>query len=180
MQPCFARAIKLIAHPKITPNSFLFMGIFFKSVILHTLKFHLHTLSCQFWLNLRPPPTWNLLMSYHLVTHGQQSWSHEGQTHSTCKQSHKYHRTEPIEGGTKWLTFCKLHFLIKVIASDTNCKFAIVCSIFITWTNGEQVMWHYTASLGLNELIWHSGCIMTIGPKHDRCPKAHFWGWDMG
>ena len=28
------------------------MGIFFKSVILHTPKFHLHTLSCHFWLNL--------------------------------------------------------------------------------------------------------------------------------
>ena len=28
------------------------MGIFIKSGILHTLKFHLHTLSCDFWLNL--------------------------------------------------------------------------------------------------------------------------------
>ena len=28
------------------------MGIFIKSGILHTLKFHLHTLSCHFWLNL--------------------------------------------------------------------------------------------------------------------------------
>ena len=28
------------------------MGIFIKSGILHTLKFHLHTLSCYFWLNL--------------------------------------------------------------------------------------------------------------------------------
>ena len=30
------------------------MGIFIKSGILHTLKFHLHTLSCHFWLNLCP------------------------------------------------------------------------------------------------------------------------------
>ena len=30
------------------------MGIFFKSGILHTLKFHLHTLGCHFWLNLWP------------------------------------------------------------------------------------------------------------------------------
>ena len=28
------------------------MGIFIKSGILHTLNFHLHTLSCHFWLNL--------------------------------------------------------------------------------------------------------------------------------
>ena len=28
------------------------MGIFIKNGILHTLKFHLHTLSCDFWLNL--------------------------------------------------------------------------------------------------------------------------------
>ena len=28
------------------------MGIFIKSGILRTLKFHLHTLSCHFWLNL--------------------------------------------------------------------------------------------------------------------------------
>ena len=28
------------------------MGIFIKIGILHTLKFHLHTLSCHFWLNL--------------------------------------------------------------------------------------------------------------------------------
>ena len=34
------------------PNSFIFMGIFIKSGILHTLKFHLHTLRCHFWLNL--------------------------------------------------------------------------------------------------------------------------------
>ena len=31
------------------------MGIFIKSGILHTLKFHLHTLSCHFWLKLWPP-----------------------------------------------------------------------------------------------------------------------------
>ena len=30
------------------------MGIFIKSGILHTLKFHLHTLNCHFWLNLWP------------------------------------------------------------------------------------------------------------------------------
>ena len=34
------------------------MGIFIKSGILHTLKFHLHTLSCHFWLNL-----WVLFLS---------------------------------------------------------------------------------------------------------------------
>ena len=33
------------------------MGIFIKSCILHALKFHLHTLSCHFWLNLCPLST---------------------------------------------------------------------------------------------------------------------------
>ena len=53
VQPCFARVIELIAHPKITVIlSFLWGSIFIKSGILHTLKFHLHTPSCHFWLNL--------------------------------------------------------------------------------------------------------------------------------
>ena len=38
--PCFAWAIELIAHPKIKPNSLIFMGIFIKSGILYALKFH--------------------------------------------------------------------------------------------------------------------------------------------
>ena len=38
--------------PRNDPYSFIFMGNFIKGGILHTLKFHLHTLSCHFWLNL--------------------------------------------------------------------------------------------------------------------------------
>ena len=39
-------------HTLKLPIFFIFMGIFIKSGILHILKFHLHTLSCLFWLNL--------------------------------------------------------------------------------------------------------------------------------
>ena len=49
---CLARAIELIAHPKITFISFILMWNFIKTGILHTLKFCLHTLNCHFWLNL--------------------------------------------------------------------------------------------------------------------------------
>ena len=38
------------------------MGIVIKSGILHTLKLHLHTLSCHFWLNLRSK-TYSSIMS---------------------------------------------------------------------------------------------------------------------
>ena len=48
---CFAQAIQLTAHRKIT-LILSCMGNFIKSIILYTLKFHLHTLSCHFWLNL--------------------------------------------------------------------------------------------------------------------------------
>ena len=43
------------------------MWIFFKNGILHTLKFHLHTLSCHFWLNLC---TEKSLIWSHLINDG--------------------------------------------------------------------------------------------------------------
>ena len=52
MHPCFAWAIELIAYPKITQILSFSRGFFIKSGILYTLIFHLHTLSCYFWLNL--------------------------------------------------------------------------------------------------------------------------------
>ena len=48
--PYFAWAIKLTVHAKITLTHF--QGFSIKSGILHILNFHLHTLSCHFWLNL--------------------------------------------------------------------------------------------------------------------------------
>ena len=39
------------------------MGIFIKIGILHTLKFHLHTLTCHFWLNLcLAPNRWQVII----------------------------------------------------------------------------------------------------------------------
>ena len=52
VHPCFARAMELIAHPKITPILSFSWEFSSKVAFLHTLKFHLHTLSCNFWLNL--------------------------------------------------------------------------------------------------------------------------------
>ena len=49
---CPGNKLPVIAHPKIIPIlSFSFI-IFFRSGILHTLKFYLHSLSYHFWLNL--------------------------------------------------------------------------------------------------------------------------------
>ena len=57
--------------PLFDPNYFIFMKKLIKSGILNTLKFHLHTLSCHFWLNLRPL----LMMPWLLVSPGyQQPW----------------------------------------------------------------------------------------------------------
>ena len=50
MHPCFAGAIELFAHPKITLILSFSWGISSKKGILHILKFCLHTLSCHFWL----------------------------------------------------------------------------------------------------------------------------------
>ena len=48
--PCFAKAIKWFAYPEIS-NSLIFLRIFIKSGISHTLKCHLHTLICYFWFH---------------------------------------------------------------------------------------------------------------------------------
>ena len=54
VHPCFARAIELITHPKITLILSFSWGFSSKVAFcsLYTLKFHLHTLSCHYWLNL--------------------------------------------------------------------------------------------------------------------------------
>ena len=54
VHPCFAWAIKLIAHPKI-PQFLHFYWDFLQKWHFAPLKFHLHSLSCRFWLNLWLP-----------------------------------------------------------------------------------------------------------------------------
>ena len=44
------------------------MGIFIKSVILHTLKFQMHSLSCHFWLNLCLNQCWLRSMTPYGIT----------------------------------------------------------------------------------------------------------------
>ena len=53
--PCTCVLHRQLHTLKVPYFFFIFMGIFIKSGILHTLKFHLHTMSCHFWLNLWSP-----------------------------------------------------------------------------------------------------------------------------
>ena len=53
--PVFCTGNNASCKPYNYPNSFIFMGIFFKCGIYHTLKFSFSHPSCHFWLNLWLP-----------------------------------------------------------------------------------------------------------------------------
>ena len=126
------------------------MGIFIKSgIFFHTLKFHLHTLSCHFWLNLctasmftNAVDWWSTLGSSAVLVRAEVVWSTQLQCGHDMEIGCSTH--------SLWSRFCSHSATMHVCWSQFS-----ICLLQLLSVPTLKHMWRclYIKILALNQII---------------------------